>query len=133
MHKIVFDTNVYISAFLTKNGRAEEAYLLAVKGKFQLYTSVPIITETASKLRTKFSWDDEAIKKAVRHVGSVATVVKPTVKLDILADEPDNRILECAKAAEADFIVTGDKHLLVLKEFEGFRIVTIAEFLSQME
>lgn len=133
MHKVVFDTNVYISAFLTKNGRAEEAYLQAVKGKFKLYTSVPIITETASKLRTKFSWDDEAIKKVVRHVSSVATVVKSVVKLAILADEPDNRILECAKAAEADFIVSGDKHLLVLKEFEGSRIVMIAEFLRGID
>lgn len=133
MHKVVFDTNVYISAFLTKSGRAEEAYLHAVKGKVRLYTSVPIITETASKLKTKFSWDDEAIKKTVRHVSSVATVVKPTLKLTILADEPDNRILECAKAAEADLIVTGDKHLLVLKEFEGSRIVTIAEFLRGIE
>ena len=131
MHRVVFDTNVYISAFLTKNGRAEEAYLLAVRKKFQLYTSVPIITEMASKLRTKFSWDDEAIKKAVRHVSSVATVVKPTIKLDILQDEPDNRILECAKAAKADFIVTGDKHLLILKEFKGSGIVTIAEFLNR--
>lgn len=129
MRKVVFDTNVYISAFLTKNGRAEEAYLLAVKGKFQLYASVPIITEMASKLRTKFSWDDEAIKKAVRHISSLATVVKPTVKIDILSDEPDNRILECAKAADVDIIVTGDKHLLFLKEFESCSIVTIAEFL----
>lgn len=130
MQRVVFDTNVYISAFLTQNGRAEEAYLLAVRKKFQLYTSVPIITELASKLRTKFLWDDEAIKKAVKHVSSVATVVKPTVKLSILSDEPDNRILECAKTADAHFIVTGDKHLLVRKEFEGSRIVTIAEFLG---
>lgn len=129
MHKVVFDTNVYISAFITKHGRAEEAYLLAAGRKFQLYTSVPIITEMASKLRTKFLWDDEAIKKAVRHVSSVATIVKPAIKLEILSDEPDNRIIECSKAAEADFIVTGDKHLLVLKEFEASRIVTIAEFL----
>ena len=129
MPRVVFDTNVYISAFLTRNGRAEDAYLLALRKKFQLYTSVPILTEMASKLKTKFSWDDEAIKKAVKHVSSVATVVKPAVKFNILADEPDNRIFECAKAAEADFIVTGDKHLLVLKEFEGSKIVTIAEFL----
>lgn len=129
MCKVVFDTNVYISAFLTKNGRAEDAYLLAVRKQFQLYTSVPIITEMASKFRVKFLWDDEAIKKAVRHVSSVATVVRPMVRLGILHDEPDNRILECAKAAEADFVVTGDKHLLSLKEIEGCRIVTIAEFL----
>jgi predicted nucleic acid-binding protein len=47
-----------------------------------------------------------------------------------LADEPDNRILECAVAAEADFIVTGDKHLLSLKHFRNISIVTLSHFLE---
>ncbi len=131
MIKVVFDTNVYISAFITKKGKAEEAYLLAVRGKVCLYSSVPIITEMAGKLREKFSWEDEAIKKAVMHVSRVATVVKPSTHIKILNDMPDNRILECARHVKADLIVTGDKHLLDLKEFEGTRIVRITEFLSK--
>lgn len=130
MIKVVFDTNVYISAFITKKGKADEAYLLAIRGKVGLYSSVPIITEMAGKLREKFSWKDEAIKKAVMHVSRVATVVKPSTEIKIVHDLPDNRILECARHVKADMIVTGDKHLLDLKEFEGTRIIKIAEFLQ---
>ncbi len=130
MPRVVFDTNVYISALLTKGGKAEEAYFLAIKGKINLYTSVAILTELAIKLRTKFLWNDDAIKNAVKHIGRGAKVVKPVVKFNILADDPDNRILECAGQVRADYIVTGDKHILGLKRFENARISTIAEFLS---
>jgi len=128
--KIVFDTNVYISAFLTKKGKAEEAFMLAVQGEVELYSSVPIITEMAGKLRGKFSWDDEAVKHSVKFVAAVANIVKTEERIDLLKDDPDNRILECARRAGADIIVTGDRHLLSLKEFEGIRIFTIREFLD---
>ena len=133
MPKVVFDTNVYISALLTKGGKAEAAYFLAIQGKIKLYTSVSILTETAIKLRTKFLWNDEAIKSSIKHISMVAKVVKPVAKLNILADEPDNRILECAGHVKADYIVTGDKHILGLKKFENTKIVTIAEFLNYMK
>ncbi len=50
MPKVVFDTNVYISALLTKGGKAEEVYFLAMQGKIKLYTSVSILTETKIRL-----------------------------------------------------------------------------------
>ena len=128
--RVVFDTNIYISAFITPGGRAEIAWLRAVNGEFILFTSVPILTETARKLREKFRWDDEHIKAAVRHAAAVGTVVKPTLTLAVLADEPDNRILECALEAKAGVIVTGDRHLLDLGEYEGVVIVTLAAFLK---
>lgn len=133
MPKVVFDTNVYISALLTKGGKAEAAYFLAIQGKIKLYTSVSILTETAIKLRTKFLWNDEAIKSSIKHISRVAKVVKPVAKLNILADEPDNRILECASHVKADYIVTGDKHILGLKKFENTTIVTIAELLTYIK
>ena len=129
MLKVVFDTNVYISAFLTKRGKAEEAFMLAIQGEVDLYSSIPIITEMAGKLRGKFSWDD-AVKRSVKYVAAVANIVKPDGRIDLLKDDPDNRILECARCAGADSIVTGDRHLLSLKEFEGIRILTIREFLD---
>lgn len=133
MPKVVFDTNVYISALLTKGGKAEAAYFLSMQGKIKLYISVSILTETAIKLRTKFLWNDEAIKSSIKHISRVVEVVKPAVKLNILADEPDNRILECASHVRADYIVTGDKHILGLKKFENTKIVTIAEFLNYIK
>ncbi|MEW6409363.1 MAG: putative toxin-antitoxin system toxin component, PIN family [Nitrospirota bacterium] len=133
MIKVVFDTNVYISALTSPNSKAEEAYLLAVKGKVELYTSVPILTELAEKLREKFQWDNLKIESALKHISKVATVNKPSVKISLLKDETDNRILECAKASDASLIVTGDKHLLSLKEFAGIGITRIAGFLYIFE
>jgi len=127
--KVVFDTNVYISAFISPGSKAEEAYLLAVDGRVELYTSVAILTETAKKLREKFLWDDNRITAALKHIGRAATVLKPEKKLTILSDAPDNRILECAIEAGAGLIVTGDKHLLNLKQYEGIGITRIAGFL----
>jgi putative PIN family toxin of toxin-antitoxin system len=131
VRKAVFDTNIYISALITQGGRAEEAWLLAVEGRVDVYTSAAILTETAGKLREKFHWEDEWIKRAVRHIAVVARVVKPDSRLAILKDEPDNRILECARHAGAEVIVTGDRHLLSIGSFEGIRIVTLADFLEQ--
>jgi putative PIN family toxin of toxin-antitoxin system len=130
VRRVVFDTNIYLSAFITPGGRGEAALLRAVKRELELFTSVPILTEMASKLRGKFHWDDEHITAAVRHVASAARVVKPAERLAVLADEPDNRILECAREARAELIVTGDRHLLALGEYEGTGIVTLAASLK---
>lgn len=129
MLKVVFDTNVYISALSFPDSKAEEAYILAVNGEIELYTSVPILTETAEKLREKFQWNDDRITAVIRHISRTAAVIKPRLKLNILTDEPDNRILECAEEIKADLIVTGDKHLLSLKEYKGTGITRISGLL----
>ena len=128
--RVVFNTNIYISAFITPGGRGVAAYLKAVNREVELFTSVPILTELAGKLRGKFHWEDEQITSAVRHVAAAATVVKPVERLAVLADEPDNRILECAREAQAELIVTGDRHLLELVRYEGTDIVSLAAFLG---
>ena len=129
--KVVFDTNIYISAFAIPGGRAEEAYLLALKGKFTLYSSVSILTETAQKLRNKFDWEEYKTTRLLKSIGRLAVVVKPQRRLHVLPDDPDNRILECAEESKADLIVTGDKHLLSLKTFRGTDIITLSEFLGR--
>jgi putative PIN family toxin of toxin-antitoxin system len=131
VRKAVFDTNVLVSAFITPGGRGEEAWLLALEAKIALFTSIPLLTELARKMRDKFRWDDDHIKSAISHVSTVATVVKPTRRISVLQDDPDNRVLECAREAGADLIVTGDRHLLDLGEHKGTRIVTLAAFLQE--
>jgi putative PIN family toxin of toxin-antitoxin system len=122
VQKVVFDTNVYISAFITRGGKAEQAWKLALEGKVEVFTSVAILTEMAGKLREKYHWRDELIKATIKHIAKTAKVIKPSIKINILADEPDNRILECAQGAGAEIIVTGDKHLLDLVSFKGIKI-----------
>ena len=127
--KGVFDTNIFISAFVIPGSQGERAFLLARQKQFELYTSVPILTETANKLRDKFDQSEEDIKEALRLISRSARVIKPAVELSVLEDFPDNRILECAVEAEADVIVSGDRHLLKLKKFQGIPIVRLVDFL----
>ena len=127
--KAVFDTNIFISAFIIPGSQGEKAFLLARQRRFELYTSVPILTETANKLREKFNQSEEDIKEALKMISRAAEVLKPSIKLDVLEDVPDNRILECAVEAKADVIVTGDRHLLKLKKFQGIPVVRLVDFL----
>ena len=128
--RVVFDTNIYVSAFAIPGGDAEEAFRYAVHGTFELLISVPILTETAGVLQTKFDWSSDRVRQLVLYLSQTATLVETTSHLHILHDEPDNRILECALESHADYIVTGDRHLLDLAQHETTRVIKLAEFLA---
>jgi len=127
--RVVFDSNLFISAFVVPGSQGERALLLAQANRFELHTSVAILTETAGVLRRKFGQDEGDIKQALRLIGRAAVVSKPTSKLRVVDDEADNRILECALDNRVDLVVTGDRHLLKLRRFEGIPIVRLADFL----
>jgi putative PIN family toxin of toxin-antitoxin system len=129
--KVVFDTNIFISAFVIPGGKAEASYSHALRKDFTLYSSVAILTETAQKLEEKFGWQQDKISSLLKAISKVAIVIKTKPHLHLLADEPDNRVLECAEAVGADFIVTGDKHLLFLKHFQNSTVVRLADFLKK--
>jgi putative PIN family toxin of toxin-antitoxin system len=127
--RVVFDTNVFISAFVVRGSSAERAFLFAQQRRFDLCTSVAILTETARKLRDKFNQLDADITAALKLISRASTVYKPSIRVNVLADTPDNRILECALAAAADVIVTGDRHLLKLKKYQNIAIIRLADLL----
>lgn len=129
MLKVVFDTSVYISALAIPSSKSEEAFVLAIDGKISLFTSPAILAETATKLHQKFNIPEDEVTIAIRRISHSADVVRPRIKITALEDTPDNRILECAVIAKADIIVTGDKHLLRLKSWQGIGIVRVADFL----
>ena len=131
--KIVFDTNIYISAFVIPGGNAEKAYFHAIDGHFELCTSIAILTELARKLDEKFGWEKHKIAQLITAISDIATVVKTTPWLKVLSDDPDNRILECALKAKSDFLVTGDKHLLKLRSYENCKIIKLSAFLKMLQ
>ncbi|MHB8175143.1 MAG: putative toxin-antitoxin system toxin component, PIN family [Thermoleophilia bacterium] len=135
MYKVVLDTNVYISALL--RGRKPEIVLRLSSAPFKrydLYTSQEILKELDRVLREKFLWPAENRELETRRIFEWADVVKPTKTISAIpSDESDNRILECAVKAKADFIVSGDSHLLNLKEYEGISVITPAQFLKKLE
>ncbi len=127
--RVVFDTNVFISAFVIPGSQGERAFFLARERRFELCTSVAILTETAGRLREKFDQDEGDIKEALRQISRAAVVVRPSRTLTAVEDKADNRILECAVEAQVDLVVTGDRHLLKLRAFEGVPVIRLADFL----
>ncbi|MBI2528820.1 MAG: putative toxin-antitoxin system toxin component, PIN family [Candidatus Rokubacteria bacterium] len=130
--RVVFDTNVFVSALVVPGSLSEEACRRALAREFRLVTSVAILTELAGRLRSKFGWDNAPTARAVKAIARVAEVVKTTPHLEIARDPPDNRILECAGEGAADLIVTGDRHLLKLRRFGRTGIVRVSTFLHTL-
>lgn len=126
---LVFDTNVYISAFVVPGSKSDLAFRLALRGAFDLAASEAILTELREKLASKFGLTESELSRVERTIRTAATIVEPETELHVLDDEPDNRILECAVALQASAIVTGDRHLLALGAYEGVGIMTVAELL----
>lgn len=130
MIRAVADTNVYVSAIVF-GGTCEEVLVLARAGLVDLYISRHILSELRHVLGRTFGWPPARVREALAEVATLAALVRPTRTLKgITTHEPDHRILECALAADADFLVTGDKrHLQHLKAFRGIRIVSPRAFL----
>lgn len=126
----VLDTNVLVSGFGWSGSVPAQIVDRAIRGEFVLCTSPPLLGELSRvmgypKLRRVF--DDPA--RIVRLVERIALVVELTAKVNVLDDDPDNRLLEVADAAGADFIVTGDAALLRMGDWHGTTIATPREFL----
>lgn len=128
--KAVFDTNIYVSAFTLPGGRAEAALLEAVEADLQLAISKEIVHEILDVLARKFERDSEELARVAVLLSDLAEVVHPRHRIAVLRDAADNRVLECAVAARADVIVTGDKAMLELRQHGGIRILTLREFLE---
>ena len=109
---------------------AGDAVTPVIDGDFELCTSVAILTELAQKLDGKFGWEKPKIAQLITSISNLATVFKTTPWLKVLSDDPDNRILECALKAAADLVVTGDKHLLKLRNYEHLEIIRLSTLLS---
>jgi uncharacterized protein len=127
--RFVFDTNIYISAFIVPGSKSDLAYRLAERGVFELAVSDAILTELTGKLGSRFGYTEEEIRQVENAVREVAIVFEPETELSVVPDEPDNRILECAITARASAIVTGDRHLLRLGNYQDIGIMTVSDLL----
>ena len=128
--KVVFDTNVLVSALVFPGGRGEAALQRIVQEKDQLLLSKPILDELLGILGRKFARDAEALSHIAVFLTELSTPVKPRQRLRVVKDEPDNRILECAVAGAAGVIVTGDRALLAVREYQGIRVTSLRDYLD---
>ena len=126
---VVFDTNVFVSALTLPGGRADQALRKVIAGEDSLALSRPIMDELLSVLARKFARDREELARVAVFLSDLGEIVEPEVSVSVLADEPDNRILECALAAGEDINVTGDRAMLAAGELEGVRILSLSDYL----
>jgi putative PIN family toxin of toxin-antitoxin system len=128
--RVVFDTNIFVSAFVIPGSLAEKAIFKIIEGEDTLLLSKEMLDELLHVLSTRFGRDREEISRVAVILSEMAEWVKPTLRIGALRDEPDNRILECAVSGKADMIVTGDKGMLRLREYEKTKIVSLKTYLE---
>jgi putative PIN family toxin of toxin-antitoxin system len=130
--RVVLDTNVLISAILF-GGKPRQILEKAIRGEIRLCLSEPILEELKGVLqRAKFDYSPEMIQVIVTELTGIADFVNPSETINVVLKDPeDNRILECAVEAEANYIITGDFHLLKLNRYLDIEVLNAVAFLEK--
>ena len=134
MLRVVVDTNVLISALLKANGSPAQVVSLWRTGEFELVISSETIDELSrvlgyERIRTRVT--PEEAERFLYLLQTAATIITPQIEVTAVKDDPDDdKFLSLALASDAEYIVSGDKHLLSIKVFRGIPILTPVQFLE---
>lgn len=123
----VFDTNILISALLATTSNPYKCLALAMRGQVVSVTCQEILDEFAEKLLVKFKFSEEKTLAAVEEVRRFSRLVEISGRLKIVSSDPDDdMVVECAVLGQANYIVTGDKHLLAMTKYQEIAIIKAA-------
>ena len=132
--RAVLDTNVLVSALLSAGSPPDAITRGGYEGEFQLISSAPLVSElqnvlTRRRIQDRLGWSDPEVAGFITYFSEQAIMVQPQSQLAVITSDPaDNRVLEAALEGKADYVVSGDRHLLDLRAYGGIRIVTPAVF-----
>lgn len=139
MLRVVIDTNVLVSRYLSPTGSPAQIFTFWQDKRFTLLVSEPILDEYKRALQYphvqgKHQLTEAQIVELVNDLADIATIVVAKKSITVItADPDDNKFLECAVEGGADYIVSGNKHLLDLKQYLEIRILAPSEFLVALE
>ena len=130
----MLDTNVLISVIIF-GGPPRKILQMIITGSITGCLSMPILEEMIAVLRRrKFGFTAEQSMRIMEELHSLCDMVAPDSEMNAVPQDPDdNRILGCALAAKADFIISGDSHLTAMGQFNGIPIMTPSKFLDILE
>ena len=134
--KALLDTNSLVSVLLRPDGVSNQIFQRWRAGQFELVTSPGILAELTDVLHRRHIFGKYHLSEAVidDHVNALRTraeVAPGLLALDAVPDDPkDNHVLAAAVETSCKYIVSGDRHLLDLHEFQGIHIVPPREFLT---
>lgn len=131
--RVVIDTNIFISSFFNPNGNPKRVIDLWKNGKITICITEEILKEYVKVLAgLGFSNEPEleellGLFKKKNNIIYIAS----TPKFNLIKDDPDDdKFIECTVAARAQYIISGDKHLLNLKTFQNITVISPSEFLN---
>jgi hypothetical protein len=136
---VVFDTNVLVSALLSPRGAPAMVVDLWEEEVFDLAISIPLLDELSrvldyERVKKYFKQHREKTITLIKRIRTAGIMVDPQFELDVIADDPDdNRILACAVASSASYIISGDDYLLDLEKYKGIVVLPPAGFLALLE
>jgi uncharacterized protein len=128
--RLVLDTNVVISAALKPDGLERTAFLIAITKPARLYVSEHIVNEYADVLaRPELRVRRGARLQLLDLVRNRSTIISPRVRLDVSSDPGDNKFIECAEAARADYLITGNRRYCP-KFWKSTKVISAREFVE---
>ena len=131
MLKVVLDANIYISSIFWELGNPHKIIKKALDKKIQAFITLEILQDVEKVMRRDFNEPEEMIKRQISLILTYAEIVAPKdVGNAVKEDSDDDMILRCSKSINADYIVSGDRHLLKLKKFQNTKIVLPKEFMD---
>lgn len=139
MLRAVLDTNIIVSGTISSSGAPFETLEAWRNRKFMLVISRPILQEVERvfaypKIKRSYGLEAKSIKAALTALRKYSVTTPGKLKVNNVENDPsDNMFLGCAKEGEADFIVSGDAHLLELRSFEGIPIMTARGFIETIK
>jgi len=136
MQKVVIDTNIFVAGLLDSKSSSNFIIELFLQDKFTLLISPSILRELKEILtrRPLARLANRPVNEFLITLEKKAEKVSPTEKVRVIKDDPqDNKFLECALTGEADFIVSGDHHLLNLGKFKGISILNSRQALKRLK
>ena len=135
MVKAVIDTNVIVSAAKSTDGNPAQIFEMLLLEEITNYTTKDIIGEIKEVLaRPRIKLNLIGQEFILNNFEKSSVKIQTISKFNIVKEDPDdNKFLECAVDSKAEYIISGDDHLLKLKEFKGIKIVTPAEFVELMQ
>ena len=128
--RVILDTNVLISSFVF-GGNPREILELVKNKEVDGLISPILLAELGDVLAKKFQYSKERILQVERKLKKIFKIIHPVKLIKAVADDSDNRVLEAAVEGRCGYIVTGDKDLLNLKDYQGIKIMTPSEFLKR--
>lgn len=129
MHKIVVDTNVFISGFLF-GGNPRKIIDSWINKKYIFCLSPQLKAEIINKLKNKFLLSNRALQTIEEALDVNTEKYIPKKKLSICKDPQDNFLLELSDEAKADYLISGDKLVLKLRHYGKTKIISPREFIK---